>query len=305
MIVDLQSLIAPLSLTEFSTLLRERTLAHLRGSGPNRFATLLEWNTLNHLIETGIYPLDRLRVQRESIPIPAQFYAAEGRIRPAALAGWLDQGASVIFNRLDHYVPHLNRLCRAIAGEAAEEVTANAIVTSGKGGAISKHFDHEDIAILQIAGTKRWQVFGPPVINPVKGMAIDPPPQGGPHFDEVLQPGDWLFLPAGYWHHCENGPDRSLHVGITFEPPCGQQWLTAMAAELLSDETFRRPLTRLADPAQLADHEAALKRRLGDKLQTMSLADYLANHAAAHRSAGAITLEGTSGATAGDSSRRD
>jgi hypothetical protein len=70
MISDLQSLVHPLTEAEFLTVLRERKLTFLAGSGCPRFEALLNWETLNLLLDGGIFPLKHLRVLRESTHIP-------------------------------------------------------------------------------------------------------------------------------------------------------------------------------------------------------------------------------------------
>ena len=171
MISDLKSLVDPLGETEFLTLLRERKLIFLPGCGSRRFETLLTWEALNHLLDSATLPLDALRVLRESIPIPTNFYLRQGRVDPAALSKLLDQGVSLIFNQLDEHVPALRALCKNLARKTSERVSAAAIMTSGRGGALKCHYDAEDLVILQIAGTKRWQVFNSPIVNPVPGIA--------------------------------------------------------------------------------------------------------------------------------------
>jgi ribosomal protein L16 Arg81 hydroxylase len=291
MISNLQSLVHPLTEAEFLTVLRERKLIFLPGSGCRRFEALLNWEALNLLLDGGTFPLKHLRVLRESTDIPTNLYIRQGRLVSAALRNLMDQGVSLIFNQLHKHVPALRVLCKDIARDTSEQITAGAIVTSGRGGALKRHYDPEDLIILQIAGTKRWQVFGPSVVNPVQGVTAGPPPQDPPVFDHVLQPGDFLFLPAGQWHHCENGPHRSLHVGIFFEPPSGRDMMTTLAFQLLSDERFRRPLTRHSSPEALAAHEAALKAYLIDAINAMSLANFLTERAASRRVDG-VHLEG-------------
>jgi hypothetical protein len=294
MISDLQSLVAPLGEAEFLTLLRERKLSFLPGSGCRRFEALLNWEALNHLLEGATYPLQQLRVMRESIPIPTSLYLKQGRVDPAALHNLLDQGVSLLFNQLNEHVPTLRELCKNIARQTLEQISAAAIVTNGRGGALECHYDNEDLAILQVAGTKRWQVFGTPVVNPVKGIAHERSPDGPPVFDHELRPGDFLFLPAGHWHHCENGPHRSLHVVILFDPPNGRHLMTTLASQLLSDETIHRPLTRHSSPEALAAHEAVLKTHLVNTIQAISLTDFLMERAAS-RPIDGIHLEGRTG----------
>jgi JmjC domain len=268
MISDLQRLVDPLTEAQFLTLLRERKLAFLPGSDSRRFKTLLNWEALNHLLDSATFPLQQLRVLRESTNIPTILYIKQGRLSSTALSNLLDKRV----------------LCNDITRRTSERTSAAAVVTSGHGGALECHYDDPDLVILQVAGTKRWQVFGPSVV-------AGRPPQGPPVFDRVLQPGDVLFLPAEQWHHCENGPHRSLHVSILFFPPNGRNLMTALASQLLSDEVFRRPLTRNDSPEKLAAHEAALKAHLVEAIQAMSLANFLTERAAS-RPIDGIHLEG-------------
>jgi ribosomal protein L16 Arg81 hydroxylase len=293
MISTLQDLVAPLTEAEFLTHLRDRTVAFIPASGPHRFETMLDWDELNHLIENVHYPIERLSVLRDSFSVVTSIYLNDGgRLDPVAFSSLMDQGANLIFARLDEYVPRLWRLCRQIAEQTGEQVTAEAIVTSGKGGALPLHYNKEDVCVLQIAGSERWQLCGPPVVNPVKSMLDQPAPRSASFFDEVLHAGDFLFLPAGYWHRRENGPGRSLHVSIVFEPPYGRDVLSSLASQLAADETFKQPLTRYPDASALAAHEAALKTRLIDQVQLWSLAGFLTERAAPSK-AGRIHIEGT------------
>ena len=279
MILDLKSLIDPLGQPEFLTLLRERKLTFLPGCGSRRFETLLNWETLNYLLDSATMPLAELRVVRESVPIPTNIYVRQGRVDSAALSKLLDQGVSLVFNMLQEHVPALRALCKNLARDTLEEVGAAAVVTSGRGGAAECHYDPEDLIILQIAGTKRWQVFNSPTVDPVSGSAASSP-EGPPIFDQVLQPGDLLFLPARYWHHCENGPCRSLHVSILFTPLNGRHLMTELVSQLSSDETFSRPLTRHSRLEALAEHETALKICLIEAIQAISLDRFLTERAA-------------------------
>ena len=135
------------------------------------------------------------------------------------------------------------KICNQMSEQTGERVTADAMVMSGKVGVLPLHCNMQDICVLQIAGSKRWQLCGPPVVNPVKGMSRQPAPQNAPFFDEALCAG-FLFIPAGCWHRCENGPGLSLHVGILFEPPCGRDVLISLVSRLAADDTFNQPLTR-------------------------------------------------------------
>jgi len=294
MISTLQDLIAPLTAAEFLVHLRERTVAFVRTSAPHRFKTLLDWDDLNHLVDSGFYPIEELHV-RESMSVPASYYSNQGRLNRSAFSSLMDRGAGLTFNQLDKYLPRLFGLCREIAERTGEQVSAEAIVTSGKDSA-PQRVDTEDICVLQIAGSKQWELRGPRNVRDDTSM---PAPQSAPSFDEVLREGDFLFVPAGFWHHCTNGPERSLDVHIVLEPPCGRDVVTWLASQLAADETFNGPLTRYADPNALASHEAALKARLIEQVQSWSLAGFLAERAGERSKEVAIRIQGSQNAAQG------
>ena len=64
-----------------------------------------------------------------------------------------------------------------------------------------------------------------------------------------------------------------------------------LVSQLLSDEIFRRPLTRHSNQETLAAHEAALKARLVDAIQAISSTKFLTERAAS-RPIDGIHLEG-------------
>jgi hypothetical protein len=290
---SLQDLVTPLGEAEFLKHLRDRTVAFIQASDPHRFEGLIGWEQLNHLIESVHYPVERLSVLRDSFSALTSFYLKDNRIDPIALSSLMDEGASLIFGRLDEHIPTLWRLCDEIGAQTGERITAEAIVTSGKGSALPQRYNQEDICVLQIAGIKRWRLSDPSVVNPIKSALDQPTLRSAPFFDEVLRPGDFLFLPAGYWHTWENGPERSLHVSILFEPPYGREVVAALAKQLASDETFKQPLTRYPDPSALARHEIALRARLIEQVEAWSLTGFLAERAAARSRTRRIDLQGT------------
>jgi ribosomal protein L16 Arg81 hydroxylase len=295
MISTFQDLIAPLAEGEFLSLLYDRTLKFRASSGGNRFEGLLDWDTLRGLIERGVIPPDRFKLTRNGNPVPSRFYLRNGKIDVTNFTALIAQGVSVVTNPIQWYVPALQTLCNDIAARIGEVTEVDAIVTSGSGGALRLHYDAFDLVVLQMQGSKRWRIYGPPVIDPVKGMPEQKPPENAPLFDETLRPGDFLFLPAGFWHHCDNGPDLSLHVAIMLKPPTGWHAIQALLSQLPGEELFRVRLTRFGGAAERTAHEEAVKARLIEKIGQMSMSELAA--AAAKRPAPQATTSDQTGAS--------
>lgn len=284
----LAELVAPLSEESFLGLLRERKLSFLRGAGTDRYSALLDWNALLRMIERGQHPTNLAEFQliKDSMLVPPDRWL---RANPSGVGNVVDipkflaymaGGFSLAATRIDAYSPHLNLLCDNIRSAVHEQVKIGVIVTTGTGGAFTLHYDPEDLIILQVEGKKRWKIFGPPVLNPVVGIKKTPtPPEDTPIFDEILEPGDFLFLPAGNWHRCENQSPRSLHLGIFFQPPNGLDVLRTLSSRLLADEQFRVPLTRLDDDSDHSSFEAHIKGRFIDQVSKLNLKEFFSDFA--------------------------
>lgn len=276
MVATLQDIMAPFGKAELQDALRERRLVLQRGADPSRFECLLDWPTLRALITENRLPVDKFKLTFNTRPVPTEFYANRKKVEPANFDRLFRQGVSLVTDPIQSHVPPLNALCADIAAQTDCASIADVIVTTGKGGALATHYDFFDVVALQVHGRKRWLIYGPPVADPVLGMAQRPPPEGEPLFDETLHAGDLLVMPAGYWHRCENLADLSLHIAVGIRAPTGWHAMRALARSVLEDDLFRVPLTRFTDAADKDAHEAAIKARLIEKIGQMSLSELAA-----------------------------
>lgn len=266
-----------MSVEEFLDRLRARELTYSPGANSDRLAAVAGWAALRRLIEAHPALRDNIRVTRESEAVPQPEWTTDGKVDVVKLEALQTSGFSLVIEHLEARVPALTAICQEIKARTREGAIAGAIVTSGAGsGAFPIHYDPEDLLILQVEGTKRWQIFGPPVSNPLRGMSKRVPPESDPMFDEVLVAGDLLFVPAGYWHHCESGLSTSVHLGIFFLPPVLLHAVREIMRPLMDDEAFRKPLTRLDGTTTLEEAEAELKRRLTEKIGALKLGDFVA-----------------------------
>jgi hypothetical protein len=164
--LTLADLVSPLTEYKFLGLLRARELAYRPGSNGDRYAPLLGWPALRRMIEAGNYPskrADDIRVTKDSVMVPADRWMTQGKIDAAKLDEFLAKGFSIVVVHLDEHVLALAAVCEEIRSRTLEGSFVGAVVTSGTGaGAFKVHYDPEDLVILQIEGTKRWQIFNPP-----------------------------------------------------------------------------------------------------------------------------------------------
>ena len=274
----LAELVSPLADAEFLQLLHSRELAFRQGSKGDRFAPLVGWGALRKMIEVGNHPKkpDDIRVTKESAVVPPDQWSTGGKIDTAKLDEFLAKGYSVVVVRIEPHVPALAAICDEIKTRTKDGSFVGVVVTSSASvGAFKTHYDPEDLIIVQVEGTKRWQIFGPVVSNPVRGMPKQTLQDAKLIFDEVLEPGDLLFVPGGNWHHCESGLSTSVHLGFFIIPPTGWHAVNSAMRSLMSEDLFRTPLTRPDGTPSLETLESEVKNRLIERIGELNLADFV------------------------------
>ncbi|MGH9022089.1 MAG: JmjC domain-containing protein, partial [Acidimicrobiia bacterium] len=161
---------------------------------------------------------------------------------------------------------------------------------SPAGGGFGAHFDRQSVMIVQLEGSKRWQYGARPAL-PAPGknflatthademfrrafpwFADEPPlPQSDQLEEQLLTPGDLLYLPAGTWHRTRAG-DSSLALTLTFFHRNFASFLPAVWEELLEhDEGWRSslPLVPL-DDAPVSGLPPTVDAFLADRLAQLA-----------------------------------
>ncbi|MBF0545526.1 MAG: cupin-like domain-containing protein [Candidatus Riflebacteria bacterium] len=113
-----------------------------------------------------------------------------------------------------------------LEGRIKGRVNVNAYYSPGNS-YISPHLDAHDELNIQLEGTKRWRVYEPSTPNPYFGMPLDTgfDPKSKNHYlqgkkpfmEVILQPGDFLYMPRGFWHdpvNTDNEPSLGLTIGV-------------------------------------------------------------------------------------------
>jgi bifunctional lysine-specific demethylase and histidyl-hydroxylase NO66 len=105
------------------------------------------------------------------------------------------------------------------------------------------HHDTLDAFIVQVAGVKRWEVWGRRIEHPIWTMRDHDQPVADrePLLDVSLKPGDVLFVRQGDPHRASALDPPSLHLTVGLRRPVGHhllRWITDQATDL---EAVRAP----------------------------------------------------------------
>ncbi|MDV2440168.1 cupin domain-containing protein [Acinetobacter gerneri] len=112
-----------------------------------------------------------------------------------------------------------------------------------KGGSVGKHFDFYDVFLVQGYGQRRWQL-GQMCDGDTDFVANQPLkllPEMDVNFDEVLNPGDLLYVPPGLSHYGVAEND-CLTFSFGFRMPNIAEMLDRTCDRLADKDQFKRPL---------------------------------------------------------------
>ena len=147
-----------------------------------------------------------------------------------------------------------------------------------KGGSVGKHFDFYDVFLVQGYGHRRWQlgqmcdaetefVAGQP-LRLLPGMEVN--------FDEVLAPGDLLYVPPGLSHYGV-AEDECLTFSFGFRMPNITEMMDRVSDKFSDDQLLKNPLADIirdqqSPIGQISQNELEyLKAKLFEQLQNSTV----------------------------------
>ncbi|SFO28514.1 Cupin superfamily protein [Geodermatophilus obscurus] len=190
------------------------------------------------------------------------------------------EGSTVVLQGLHRLWPPLIEFADQLAADLGHPTQVNAYVTPPSSRGFSPHYDVHDVFVLQVAGEKHWTIHEPVLDEPLRtqpwtdrAAEVAAAAEREPVIDEVLRPGDALYLPRGYLHSAVALGQTSAHLTIGVHSVT--RWsavesaldlVRTLAAE---DRELRRSLplgVDLADPASVRDDVGAVVTALQEWL---------------------------------------
>jgi ribosomal protein L16 Arg81 hydroxylase len=181
---------------------------------------------------------------------------------------------------VEKFWPPVNSLIIALQDALDTSAGVNFFLTPAHSQAFPLHFDNTDAFIIQLEGSKRWQIWGPTYENPIDSDLSQRYVLTRMEKDEtklkllediVLESGDVLYLPRGFYHKALAQDELSLHLTVSLHP---LSWLDffkqALELAALEEPELRESLpprfirSQHAQPSMRATFERMLKGFLGN-----------------------------------------
>ncbi|GAA4850343.1 hypothetical protein GCM10023201_48530 [Actinomycetospora corticicola] len=246
------------------------------------FGDLFSLDAVDELLSRRGLRTPFLRVAKQGTVVDSKHFTGDGgvgaevtdQVRDDRIAGLFADGHTVVLQGVHRTWDPVAHLATGLNADLGHPVQVNAYITPPSSTGFSAHYDVHDVFVLQIAGTKRWHVHAPVHPDPLRNQpwndhaaAVREQAAGEPLLDEVLHPGDALYLPRGFLHSATAQGEVSAHLTVGIHVLTRHAVLETLLAGLADDPELRASLplgVDVADPAALAPHVEAVARKAAE-----------------------------------------
>ncbi|MDB5987257.1 MAG: hypothetical protein JWR16_2310 [Nevskia sp.] len=258
-----------------------------------------KWSDLNTLLYQ-IEPVEPLFQLFSNGLVPADNFSEEvvelgtrrRRLHKDRFYKYMSSGATLVINRLELFAPAARHLADEISRYTGHTATGNGYITFAGNGTFGKHWDVHDVFAVQLIGRKRWQIFPPTFAYPLShhspGMiGGECPPT--PALECVMEPGDILYIPRGWWHNVVPLDEASFHLSVgVYIPTVLDYVLWSCSRYLQLQPSARKGL--VGGAATQDDIAKAMQAAAAAALNPAHLADYMKSIAERQRPAVEVDL---------------
>lgn len=281
---DLSLLLAPCLPKEFLASSWGKNYLHVRGK-QGKFTHLLPWNNLNEILMTHRLDYPRLRLMQDGKSLPTSSYirhasggkgkASVPRLLSVELENHLRAGATLVLDAVDELYEPIRNLARGLESKFHERIQVNCYAGWKVSRGFDLHWDDHDVFIVQVTGRKRWNIYGMTTPYPLKeGGELNLKPTHDPIWSEVLEDGDLLYIPRGWWHVAVPLDEPTLHLTVGIHNRTGADFIHWFTERLRTRKAFRKDLPRFESPDAQSAHMETLRSELFESWNADLLNEY-------------------------------
>ncbi|HUR82759.1 MAG TPA: cupin domain-containing protein [Thermoanaerobaculia bacterium] len=280
---------------DFLTRVWGKTFAVLPGAC-GRFASLLSWSDVNGMLQKHRLEPPRLRLVRGgSFAGKSDFLRYEGNripfVIPEKLGEHLRDGYTLVIDAVDDMCDGVMRMAEDFERVLHEGVQVNLYAGWREQQGFNRHCDTHDVIVLQVYGKKYWRVYEGGRPHPLKDDVA--PNKDVPQkvvWEGLLEDGDALYVPRGWWHEASGVGEVTLHLTFGIHQRTGVSLMHWMADQLRASTAFRAPLPRFASPEEQQQQLEELRRQVTAMFDGDLLTRYFAHQDARARPRGWANL---------------
>lgn len=154
---------------------------------------------------------------------------------------------SILVQAVDHYSFDLSELWKKFPFIPQWRRDDIMVSYAPKGGSVGKHFDFYDVFLVQGHGHRRWQLGQMCDANTafVPNQPLKLLPEIDVQFDEILAPGDLLYVPPGMAHYGV-AEDECLTFSFGFRMPNVAGMMERISDQFSANSLLQNPVVDIA-----------------------------------------------------------
>lgn len=157
-----------------------------------------------------------------------------------------EEGNTIAIQAAQCQFKNLNKYVHTMEKELGMAVNANVYITPSNSKGFSPHLDTHEVLVLQVLGSKMWNIYDLPIAAPIKGMELGPEQREfylkeKPVHNIKVEQGDLLYIPRGVVHdaYCEG--EMSIHITFGLSPLLRLDVAKSLIKALERKAFFREP----------------------------------------------------------------
>ncbi|HFC3020971.1 TPA: cupin domain-containing protein [Neisseria gonorrhoeae] len=179
----------------------------------------------------------------------------------------MKNGASLVYNHINNE-PFSDHIARQVARFAGAHTIVSGYLAFGSDESYKNHWDARDMYAVQLFGKKRWQLTAPDFPMPLymqqtKDTDISIPEHID--MDIILEAGDVLYIPRGWWHRPIPLGCETFHFAVGTFPPNGYNYLEWLMKKFPTIESLRHSFSDWEqDRTRINDTAAQIAAMIAD-----------------------------------------
>lgn len=253
-------------------------------SSLKRIDSILPWNRLNAILSGGMLSFPRVRLSKNGLVLPESQYCVEEirrrertyYIDPAKLHNQMVDGSVLVIDSIHELDDNINAIAGLFTTLFQEKVQINCYVGGENSAGFDLHWDDHDVIILQLHGSKEWEIRGCarkyPMFKDIDSN-LEAPDQI--FWEGTLSEGEVLYIPKGWWHKAYASSNLTCHLTIGVAQRTGFDYLTHILDLCKGFESIRAPVPKLAgNKFNEVDYRNHLKEILVRALDQVGVEDF-------------------------------
>ncbi|MBU0319145.1 JmjC domain-containing protein [Acinetobacter baumannii] len=224
-------------------------------------STKFSWNDVNELYSRGDISHRDFKLMN-GYEVPKKEYVEsydnlgviEYRCITSVFYEYLRNGATLVRNRISNE-PFVDQISKQIATFAEARTLVGGYAAFSSKSSYKSHWDTRDVYAVQLLGRKRWILRKPNFEFPLymqqtKNFPDIKEPEEI-YMDVILEAGDILYIPRGWWHDPLPLDEETFHLAVATFAPTGFEYMRWLQNTMPNILDCRKNFTNFQSDAEM------------------------------------------------------